>query len=77
LDKSKDFIKGLNFTVITLGCLFLLVPTKLTGFCIAMICVDRYRPFTLVIGGVILALSIINALILGKKQNNMFEYNEN
>ena len=67
--KSREFIKGLNIAVVMFGCLYLLAPTKLTeGFCsTVMPCIERYRPFALIMGGLIFALSVINLLLLLKK----------
>jgi len=72
LGKSKEFLKGMNSAVIMFGCLFVLAPLKITeGFCSSMTgshpCLDRFRPFTIMIGFIILAVSVINCFILFKK----------
>ena len=62
--RSKELVKGLNFAVVLLGIAFLLTPTTLTGVCVVHRCVDGFRPFALVMGGVMLALTLINVILL-------------
>jgi len=68
--KSKDLVKGLNLAVVLLGVAFLLTPTTLTGVCVVHRCVDGFRPFALVMGGVMLALALINILLLKKREED-------
>jgi len=66
-NKSKELLKGLNIAVIILGCLYFLIPVKMTGFCLsAMTCIERYKPFTLMMSFLIIILSVINAFLLYK-----------
>ena len=72
-NKSKDFINGLNISVVMLGCLYLLTPSKLTeGFCsMVMPCIERYRSFALMMGGFMLAVSVFNFFLLNKKSKEL------
>ena len=70
-NKSKEIMKGLNFAVIMFSCLFILTPLKITeGFCSAMAgshpCLERFRPFTLMMSCLIIIVSVINAFLLYK-----------
>jgi len=65
---SRDVVKGLNIAVFMLSCLYLLAPGKMTeGFCsTVMPCIERFRPFTLIMGSFMLILSILNIFLLNK-----------
>ncbi|MCL2208559.1 MAG: DUF4418 family protein [Treponema sp.] len=68
--KSRELLKGLNYSVILLGCLHLLIPLKMTGFCLSvMLCVEVYRPFLIMMSCLILALSVLNIFLLKGKSN--------
>jgi len=72
-NKSRDFIKGLNCSVITLACLYLLIPSKLTGYCLSVMpCVERYSPFAFMMGSLVLIVAVINAIMLfrGARKKN-------
>jgi len=76
-NKSREFIKGLNCAVIILCGLYILIPVKMTGFCFsAMPCVENYRPFTMMMGFLMLGLSVINAFLLYKGANRNLNYME-
>jgi len=67
-NKSRDFIKGLNCAVIMLSCLLFLIPVKITGLCLTpMVCIERFRPFILMMSSIMIASSVINAFLLNKK----------
>ena len=70
LNKSRDFIKGLNCSVIILSCLFVLIPLKMTGLCSSnmMDCVIKFRSFILMMSSIMIASSVINAFLLNKKE---------
>ncbi|MDR0442334.1 MAG: DUF4418 family protein [Treponema sp.] len=63
-NQSHDRIKGLNIAVIMLSIMFLLMPTKISGVCIVHICVEKFYPFALGMGAVMLTASALNALLL-------------
>ena len=71
-NKSKELIKGLNFSVIILGVLFLIAPANLTeGYCLTiMTCVERFRPFAIIMGSLTLTTSVLAAFYLNKKPRN-------
>jgi len=66
--KSRDFVKGLNCAVIMFSCLYLLIPIKITeGFCSTIMpCIERFRPFTIIIGSFILFIAVLNIFLLKK-----------
>ena len=72
LNKSKELIKGLNYAVIILGALFLLAPVYLTeGYCLSiMACIERFRPFTIMMGSLTLISSVITAFLLNRKSRS-------
>jgi len=68
MNKSRELLKGFSFSVIILCCLILLIPSKITGYCLTtMTCVEKSQPFTIMMGAVMLIISVLNVLLLNKK----------
>jgi len=70
---SKEFCKGINIALVLSVCLFLLVPQTLTGVCLAHRCVNMFRPFARVVGGLMLTVSIINTFLLKRVERKYDE----
>lgn len=70
LSRSREFAKGLNVMVILSALAFIAIPTMATGVCVAMICVELFRPFAIVMGCVMLVASAIGAVLLRKREDN-------
>lgn len=65
------FAKGVNFSAVFAGLAFLAIPTMATGACVVHRCVDGFRPFSIVMGGVMTVVAIAGAFMLKNNEEDM------
>ncbi|MCL2842946.1 MAG: DUF4418 family protein [Oscillospiraceae bacterium] len=66
--KVKAIALGLNMAVVLAGIVFLLIPTVATGVCVVHRCVDGFLPFSIIMGGVMTAVSLVSVFVLAKQE---------
>jgi len=76
--RSQEYARGLCMAAMPAGLAFLAIPTLATGVCANpdMACYHVFVPFALVMGGAMTAVSLVGALLFGKREEDEDEEDE-